>query len=63
VDVTPNDLGAHMLAVNSQPLAISLDASDFHNYHSGVLTFEVGRRRREGGREGDMKRGEAEMHQ
>ncbi|GAB5032949.1 papain family cysteine protease containing protein [Nannochloropsis oceanica] len=40
VDVTPNDLGAHMLAVNSQPLAISLDASEFHNYHSGVLTFE-----------------------
>jgi len=43
VDVTPNDLGAHMLAVNSQPLAISLDASEFHNYHSGVLTFEVER--------------------
>src|SRR6056297_3045787 len=41
VDLPPNDLAAHLLAVNSQPLAISLDASDFHNYHSGVLTFQV----------------------
>ncbi|EWM25407.1 papain family cysteine protease containing protein [Nannochloropsis gaditana] len=40
VDLPPNDLAAHLLAVNSQPLAISLDASDFHNYHSGVLTFQ-----------------------
>lgn len=40
VDVAGNDEAAHLIALNSQPLAISLDASTFHNYHSGVLQFE-----------------------
>lgn len=29
-----------MIALQGQPLAISLDASDFHSYHSGVLDFD-----------------------
>lgn len=39
VDVASNDAEAHMIALQAQPLAISLDASDFHAYHSGVMEF------------------------
>lgn len=40
VDVASNDAEAHMVALQAQPLAISLDASEFHSYHSGVLDFD-----------------------
>ncbi len=40
MDVAANDAEAHMVALQAQPLAISLDASEFHAYHSGVMDFE-----------------------
>lgn len=40
VDVAANDAEAHMIALQAQPLAISLDASEFHAYHSGVMEFD-----------------------
>ena len=39
VDVKSNSEEDHMIAIQSQPLAISLDASSFSTYSSGVMSF------------------------
>jgi C1A family cysteine protease len=40
VDIKDNDMQAHMEAINVAPLSVSVDASNWHAYHSGVLSFE-----------------------
>lgn len=35
-----NDLQAHLEAIQLQPVSVSVDATNWHLYHSGVLSFD-----------------------